>query len=266
MTTGTKTLAVFDSTGEIWERMVDEMLAGSSHIIALRGAGSFNGISVADADRIMFGELEWRINAYGCDGRGSVIYDGDNDDPKYPDIGHIMGRLRDRFLDWVDWYAVQKESWYRYRYNDTPAGIEPELKPLHSANGNEYRTVIFSDDTFEGDHDHFSQHPRLCRAARYEQWYVGACGLIASKQLADYSAKVAGVPGEHKAIIFRAPVSIEQEQKIRRKLAEESDPAKVQRLMEALERRAANPYGLLCTPDGEFISKPEYANLTIEVV
>jgi len=266
MSVKAKTLAVRDETGEIWERMVDKMLAESRHILVLHGAGSFNGISITDADRIVFEDLVPRINAYRRDGRVSVIYDGDNDDPKYPDIGHIMGRLRDSFLDWVDWYAVQMWGWYKYRNLDVPAGIAPELKALHSANGNEYQTVIFPDKTFEGDHDHFSQHPRLCRACGYEQWYVGACGLIASKQLADYSAKVAATPGVHKAVIFRVPVSIEQEQKIRRKLAEETDPAKVQRLTESLERRTANPYGLLCAPTGEFISKSEYSNLTIEVV
>lgn len=266
MTTKANMLAVLDSTGEIWEGMMDEMLAGSRHIIVLHGAGSFNGISIADANRIVFGELVPRLNAYRKDGRVSVIYDGDNDDPQYPDIGNIMGRLRNTLLGWVDWYAVQMYGWYRYRENDTPAGIEPELKPLHSASGNEYRTVIFPDKTFEGDHDHFSQHPRLCCAPSYEQWYVGACGLIASKQLADYSTKVADAPGEHKAVIFRAPVSVEQEKKIQRKLAEEADPVKIQRLKESLECRAANPYGLLCTPYGEFVRKPEYTNLTIEVV
>lgn len=259
--TETKTPAVFDSTGEAWEKMVDYMLEESSHIIALHGAGSFNGISIADADRIVHRELIPRLNGYWIGhGRVSVIYDGDNDDPSYPDVGNIMGRLRDHFLDRVDWYAVQVASWYKCR-DELPA-----LRPLHSANGNEYRTIVFPDKTFVGDHDHFSQHPRLACSPTYEQWYVGACGLIASKQLADYSAKVNGVPGEHKAVIFRAPVSVQQEQKIRRKLAEEQDLAKIQRLSESLERRAASPYGLLCTTTGEFIPKPEYANLTIEVV
>jgi hypothetical protein len=82
--------------------------------------------------------------------------------------------------------------------------------------------------------------------------------------------KVAGAPGEHKAVIFKAPVSVEQELKIRRKITrkieESTDPEGVQRLRDSLTRRADNPYGLLCAPDGEFISKPEYANLTIEVV
>jgi hypothetical protein len=263
MTEETKTPAVFDSTGELWEGMVDEMLTEPCHIIALRGAGLFNGIPYANADVIAYGRLIPKISEYLYKGRVSVIYDGDNDDFDYPDVGYIMGRLREHhysFIRQVNWYAVQMASWYKYR-NGLPA-----LKPLHSANGNEYQTVVFPDKTFEGNHDHFSQHPRLVRSSSYEQWYVGACGLIASHQLADYSAKVAGIPGRHKATIFRAPVSVEQEEKILRKLTEEHDPVKIQRLKDSLERRRANPHGLLCTPDGTFISKPQYANLTIEVV
>lgn len=266
MTTEAKTPAVFDDLGMLWEKMVDEMLARSRHIIALRGAGSFNGITIAAADNMLKRTLIPRVSAYLRDGRVSIIYDGDNDDPNYPDVGHIMGRLRDAFGDGpVDWYAVQKWNWYKYQYNDVPAGIEPELKPLHSANGGEYRTVLFSEKQFAGEHNWFSQHERLVRSPAYEQWYVGACGLIASEQLADYSAKAEGVPGLHKAVIFRAAVSIEQGRKIRTKLREATDPEVIKRLQDSIARRAANLYGLLCTPKGEFISKPEYANLTIEL-
>jgi hypothetical protein len=251
---------VLDETGEIWDRAMDLMIAKSNHIIALHGAGSFNGISIEDANNLLNDRLIPRIAAYLLDGHVSIIYDGDNDDPDFPDIGHIMGRLRDYFDNRVDCYAVQMQSWYKYR-DELPA-----LRPLHSANGNEYRTIVFPDKKFEGDHDHFSQHPRLVSSPNYEQWYVGACGLIASKQLADYSEKAAGALGEHNVVVFKATVSIEQEQKILRKLESETDPENIKRLRDSLSRRAENPYGLLFTPAGEFLVDPQFVNLRIEVV
>ncbi|MBI2030787.1 hypothetical protein HYT05_04150 [Candidatus Kaiserbacteria bacterium] len=260
MTTTTEGFVALDTTGEKWENVVDGLLSLDFRIIALRGAGSFNGISKANANRIVAQHLVPRLEKSVRTGHTAVIFDGDNDDLAYPDIGYIMGRLRDQFCDWAAFYAVQMLPWYKYR-DELPA-----MRPLHTASYNEYRTYLFPEKTFVGDHDHFSQHARLVRTPRYEQWYIGACGLIASKQLADYSAKVSGAEGEHRAVIFRASVSVEQEQKILRKLQEETDPERSARLRESLARRAENPFGLLCTPEGEFISKPEYANLRIEVI
>jgi hypothetical protein len=249
-----------DGTGRLWERTMETILVRSARTVALRGAGSFNGISVAHANTVLDRQLIPRMEGYLKFGRVSVIFDGDNDDPTYPDIGHIMGRLRDHFGDRADFYAVQKLSWYRYR-NELP-----KLRPLHSASGNEYRTVLFPDNAFLGDHDHFSQHKWLVRSEFYEQWYVGACGVIARKQLADYNDKASSCLTARRAVVFRLPVSKEQERKIRTKILETNDEEKRTRLVKSLEQRQANPYGLLCTPKGDFISKPEYTNLQIEVV
>lgn len=250
----------FDATGMIWEQWMTKMLEKSAHIVALRGAGSYNGISVSDANEILMRHLIPRVESYLSDGHVSVIYDGDDDEPTYPDIGHIMGRLRDYFHERVDWYAVQMQGWYRY--NDE----FPTLRPLHSAEGNEYCTIVFPDKKFSGEHDYFSQNARLAQSPTYEQWYIGACGQIASKQLADYSAKVSGIQGQHKAIIFRAPVSIQQEQALRKKLQNSNDLESRQRWNDALMRRAQHPYGLLCTQDGKFIELREYSGLRIEVI
>lgn len=252
--------AIFDDSGAQWEEIVDGIIAESRHVVVLHGAGSYNGISIADANRLVNDELIPRIEAYLRDGGVSVIYDGDDDDPNYPDIGHIMGRLRDHFAESVDWYAVQMQSWYKYG-NELPA-----LRPLHSTNGGQYNTVVFPDNKFLGNHDHFSQHSRLVCAPSYEQWYIGACGQIASGQLADYSIKVIGAPGTHKAVVFRAPVSEEQGQSIRQKLEEGGDPARTKRLQDAQTRRTENSYGMLCTPSGDFIFKSEYHRIQIEVV
>jgi hypothetical protein len=255
----TGVFTALDVSGEIWNSLMSAMLDKSRHIIALRGAGSYNGISIGDSNRLLANHLIPRLQNYLNDGHVSVIYDGDDDVPAFPDIGHIMGRLRDYFGSSADWYAVQKQGWYRY------AQTLPTIRPLHSAQGNEYCTVIFPDGAFPGEHDHFSQNMRLAASTHYEQWYVGACGQIAEKQLADYSTKAGLSKGTHRALIFKAPVSIEQEQELHRKLATGGDPASVKRWNDALDRRAKNPYGLICTPEGEFISLPAYSNLTIEV-
>jgi hypothetical protein len=275
---------VFDERGELWERAMTAMLDTSSNIIALRGAGSFNGISKEDAKKMFTEQVVPRVERMLQEGKKlTFIFDGDNEDPNYPDIGYIMGRLLDTYHGKIDFYAVQKLGWYAFR-NEWP-----HMRPLHSASGNEYETYIFPDDTFPGEHDHFSQNARLAQSPKYEQWYVGACGLIASKQLADYAKNIEQNDGVHNVTIFKAPVSIDQEQKIRRKIAEGSEsiaeleadavkgdfyaagviqPAvdKVARLTESLERRNANPYGLLFDPSGVFIQKPEYGRLHFTIV
>jgi hypothetical protein len=249
-----------DGTGRVWERTMETILTRSARIIVLRGAGSFNGISVPDANKVLSEQLIPRMESYLEIGRASVIFDGDNDDLGYPDIGYIMGRLRDHFGDRADFYAVQMLSWYRYR-NELP-----ELRPLHSASDNKYRTILFPENAFLGDHSYFSQHKWLVRSEFYEQWYVGACGAIASMQLADYNDQASGSLTARRAVVFRLPVSKEQERKILAKIAETKDEEKRTRLVKSLEQRQANPYGLLCTPEGDFIAKSEYKNLHIEVV
>jgi hypothetical protein len=279
-----KSTVVLDETGEHWEAQLNAMLEKCTNIIALRGAGSFNGISIKDAERILKTELIPRVQKYlDAKGKVAIIYDGDDDEPNYPDIGHIMGGLRDHFRDRVDFFAVQTTSWYRYNEE------LPKMRPLHSANGNEYNTTLFPDKKFQGEHDHFSQNQRLAQSPKYEQWYIGACGQIASKQLADYSTKAGDATLPHKVLIFRSPISTEQEQKIRGNITEiektlkefetsvargdvvdeslvQKTVEKKNRLSESLKRRAVNPFGLLCDEKGEFIRKPEYGNLNIEII
>lgn len=249
-----------DETGKVWGDIVTSLLSTSTHIIALRGAGSFNGISVTEANRILKEILFPRIERYLEDGVVSFIFDGDNDDPKYPDIGHIAGRIRDHYSDRVEFYAVQSLSWYRYREE------LPNIRPLHSANKNEYETVLFPEKTFEGEHSHFSQHTRLTKSDKYEQWYIGACGKIASSQLADFSEKSNGSPGPHKVLVVKSPVSIEQEKKIQLRIDQDPDSERGQRLKASLVQRAENPFGLLHTADGEFISSPDFSKLKIEAI
>lgn len=249
-----------DKTGELWKRNMRVMLAQNCYIIALRGAGSHNGISIADANSVLERHLFPRIEAALMDKWVTVIFEGDNDDVAYPDIGYIAGRLRDHFDGRMTFYAVQMLG--RYKHRDKL----PIMLPLVSASGRGYDTVLFPDDTFPGDHIAFTQHRLIAQSPMYEQWYVGACGKIAHTQLADYNAKGAGHAGNHDALIFPLPVSVEQEQKIRRKLAGELDHVQRERLTASLTQRAENPFGLLCTSTGEFIQRSEYQNLNIQII
>jgi hypothetical protein len=273
---------VLDTDGSYWEKQIDRMLAGESVVIALRGAGSFNGIAIDDA-RSLAAWINLEIASMIARNRNvTLIFDGDNDDPEYPDIGNIAARIRDCFANRIRFYAVQTLGWYKYRSE------LPRMRPLHTARGNEYDTVLFPDNVFPGSHDHFSQNARLARSASYQQWYVGACGEIATKQLADYSEKAGDSPGPHRALILCAPVSKAQEDKVRRKIDENMrtiaslasqvsmgvDAAikrsfeleqQTLRLSGSLVRRAEHPYGLLCDKDGTFLNKPYYRNLEISL-
>ncbi|MDO8571268.1 MAG: hypothetical protein Q7R79_01145, partial [bacterium] len=62
---------ILDETGQYWESQMNTMLEKSTHIIALRGAGSFNGISIADANRILNTELIPRVQKQ-LDSKGAV--------------------------------------------------------------------------------------------------------------------------------------------------------------------------------------------------
>lgn len=252
---------VLDETGAVWETVMNILLMHDDfYIIALRGAGSFNGISISDANRLLDEKLFPHIESYLRDKNVALMFDGDNDDLQYPDIGYIAGRIQDHFGKRVRFYAVQMLGWYHYRHE------LPDMRPLHTAKGYEYRTLLFPDKKFEGEHSHFTQNARLVKSCMYEQWYVGACGRIAHTQLADYNAKAEGSKGEHIAYIFPLPVSVEQEKKIRYKLATSTDEDQRSRLAASLEQRMQNPYGLLCDMQGNVINLEQYQNLQIQVI
>lgn len=252
---------VLDTTDTTWQGLVKQMIDAGDTVVALRGAGSFNGISVADANRVLDTYLFQMVNEHRFGSMVNILFDGDNDDPEYSDIGHIAGRLYEKYHGYVQFYAVQSLAWYKYR-----AGLPNAVRPLHTASGLEYDTILFPSDTFPGDHSHFTQCKELATYENYEQWYVGACGKIAHSQLGDYNAKVrAGGVGHGMVYFFPLPVSFEQETKIRGKLATSTDEAQKQRLRDLLDQRALHPNGLLFTSKGELVGVDSYDHLKYKV-
>jgi hypothetical protein len=259
----TPVIWLLDETGSGWDEIVQRMISCNSRVIALRGAGSFNGISNLDADRIFKQYLVPLVDNQLLGNRAvSIIFDGDDDVQNLPDIGYICGRLLDEFGDRVDFYAVQKVSWYPY------SDELSRKKPIHNSKGVEYNTILFPDGAFTGDHDHFSQNQKLVEYGEYEQWYIGACGKISLQQLSDYNAK--STKGKRTARLFPLRISEAHGEHIQQKLDAEiktnGQTAKAARLADSLVQRAENPYGLLHDSAGKFLYGGAFPNLdTIEV-
>lgn len=215
-----------------WNALVDQILSKKGRIIALRGAGSINGADPAESNRLLENELLPRIQNYLARGEHvTFLFDGDPDDPKKPDIGYFAGRLLDTFgnnQNGVDFVTAQKRSWY---YPSTEKGN------LANAHGRDYVTYVFADDKYPGDHNAFTQDARLVASPKYEQWYIGASGDIATSQLEDFNAKVHA--GHKKtAVLFRVHNNKALSAEISKKLTEaQGDEAKFAKFTKQLAQR-----------------------------
>lgn len=255
--------AIVDVDGSVWDAKVEELDSNYKHIIALRGAGSVNGIDKAAADKLLEEEFIPRIRAQRESGPVAVMFDGDPDSPDKPDIGYVMGRLKDEFAEEpeteVAFLTAQKKSWY---YPATPGGN------LGNANGREYETYVFEDGQFPGDHNRFTQSERLVNADGYEQWYVGASGPIAQEQLHDYDSKVQQ-ERKQKVVMFRAPLNEELAPGFDAKLAEareKGDEGKIAKFEGAIQQREKQ-YGVHWDNEGNSTLKTEeFPHLDFEFV
>lgn len=255
--------AVVDVDGSAWDKKIEEVIQKYEHIIALRGAGSWNGMDKNAAEEILENELIPRIKKDLESGSVAIMYDGDDDSLEKPDIGYIMGRLRDAFANESDqkvlFLAAQKRSWY---YPSEPG------KNLANAHGRQYETFVFEDGKFPGEHSRFTQSETLVNAPGYEQWYIGASGQIASEQLGDFSSKV-NEGKKRKAVVFRAPINEAIAGEIENKLETArgaGDEAKIQRFQMITEQRK-NKYGAHWDNEGRSkIDTSKYPNLDFEFV
>jgi hypothetical protein len=253
--------AVFDD-GQ-WEKIAAFIREKYPHIIALRGAGTNNGIDKKSADELLEKELVPRIKQNIETGPVAIMFDGDQDSLAKPDIGYIMGRLRDEFKDMNSdqllFAAAQKKSWY---YPSAPEGN------LGNANNQEYFTYVFEDGKYPGEHNSFTQSKELVDGEGYEQWYIGASGDIANEQLSDYNNKISE-GGKRKAIVFKAPINQELTPAFEQKLNDakkDGDQAKIEKFEKVLEQRQS-PYGVHWNSDGTPKVDPEsYRNLDLEFV
>lgn len=252
---------VIDPQGSLWKKTEQRLIDECSHIIALRGAGSVNGISISDAEKILIEHLFPTIRSMLNDGKVAFIFDGDNDDRSYPDIGYIIGRIRDEFDgENCEFFAVQKYDWW-----------SSDGKAIHNASGKEYKTYVIDAKNppeniggipYSGqqgtEHNALSQSQILINSGKYTQWYVGAVGPIAGQQIKDVELKT---NNKIEVTVFKAPVSIEQSFSLQNKidktredllntLDKEELETKLKRLQTSKERREANPYGMFFDKDG----------------
>ncbi|HWP61001.1 MAG TPA: hypothetical protein VN495_00145 [Candidatus Paceibacterota bacterium] len=239
----------FDRDATAWDSFVEPFIRNDSRIIALRGAGSYNGIARETADRIVRSELHGWILGLPHTGHLVFMFDGDNDSAAFPDIGYIMGRLRDFWAGNVWFFAAQRDDWYSG--NGKPIRNKTDYPESHSDRG--YETFVFPHGVFPEEHSRFTQSARLVSCPNYHQVYVGACGIIARAQLDDLNSKV---PAGKKVdiAVFRCKVNPEQTERIMEKIAmakREGDAEKVARMEAALRQREQNPYGLLYSPSGD---------------
>lgn len=256
-------LAAFETDGSVWEALQEELILNYQHIIALRGAGANNGIDAKAATELLEQKLIPKIKEYLATSSVALLFDGDPDDPQRPDIGYIMGRLRDEFIDEPDekitFVTAQKESWY-YPTSEGAA--------LTNANDLPYQTIVFKDHQFVGDHDSFTQSATLANAAGYEQWYIGASGDIATNQLRDLNDKIFSDDlGE--VTFFPAPINLNLTEMFEQKLQlarENQDTAAIEKFEKILKQRH-NRFGSHFDDNGMLsIDASEFPRLKLEVV
>jgi hypothetical protein len=215
-----------------WDaRMWQDMRRGRQ-IVALRGAGSVNGIDPAAADNVVE-LLEPQVNQDVV-----FIFDGDPDDPAKPDIGYVAGRLLDLGATVV---AAQTDDWY---YPATPGAN------LTNAHGEPYETFVIPRGVYPGDHNRLTQSERLAAYPGYSQTFVGAAGLIASAQMVDYCRKVPE-GGPVNISVIKAANNGSLSEEIGRKLAQAVDEADRQKLQDKLDQRSKT-FGALWDNDGKF--------------
>lgn len=226
-----------------WDaRIAQEMRRGSA-IYALRGAGSTNGIDPDAALHVLQEELVPLIERTRQERPVAVLYDGDPDTPAKPDIGYVFGRLRDTYDDpraGVSFLAAQASNWY---YPTEPGAN------LANANGLPFETFVFPKGQYQGNHNRFTQSESLARYARYGQIYVGASGMIAGEQMADYCRKAAG--GQVGILVIRALLNESLTAEIGEKLAKATTDADREKFARMLEQRRRR-YGLHWNADGQF--------------
>lgn len=255
--------AMMDNDKQTWNELVEQLLAKASKIIALRGAGSWNGMDPVEVYQLLENQLFPRIDGQlQHPGLVVIMFDGDYDDLLKPDLGYVAGRLRERYktaAQRVVFLVAQKESWHP----DELAGLN-----LRNAQDLQYPTYLFPDNTYATDHSEFTQDKPLVQSSKYEQWYIGASGKISESQLLDYNSKV---PAEEKrkAILFRVKNNAELSPELEKKIAKahvDGDDKKAASLTQRVEQRK-RVYGVHWNNEGQpDVDPAQFPNLEFEFV
>jgi hypothetical protein len=254
--------AIMDDEKNSWNRMMTELMSKASKLIALRGAGSWNGMDPAEVDTLIVETLVPMIERQlQQPGLVVIMHDGDYDEPSEPDLGYVAGRLLQRFgnaHNRVVFIVAQKESWHP----DELAGLN-----LRNAQDMPYATYLFNQG-YADNHSSFTQSSELVRSQKYEQWYIGASGLIASSQLLYYTTKVpAG--SKRTARLFRVKNNQALDQKIHDKI-ESAKQEGNQEKVDGLEKRVVQRqrlYGTHWGNDGQpDLDVTQFPNLDFEFI
>ena len=111
--------AISENVQIAWQELIHDLIKKETNIITLRGAGSVNGMDKQEIDILLDKEIIPRIIDLIQLGPLAIIYDGDPDDIKKPDIGYVMGRIADRFQEEIQLITAFKKklvlSYYRRR-------------------------------------------------------------------------------------------------------------------------------------------------------
>ncbi len=240
---------MMDLHATAWHRRMDGLMTQGTRIITLRGAGTVHGIEpvAAHAATEMLGSYVAQLTNEGTS--VALLFDGDADNPAWPDVGSVFGGLADslrgNFL--VSTFAAQKQGWYQ------PAS---EGAALRSASGTPYETYIFP-DTLPGEHAALTQSPSLVAYGAYEQWFVGSAGPLALAQLQDLNNKAAYRPAHQGALrvtVLDAPQHARASERLMSQLALNTDEAARAALHAKLAQRDAHPHGALFSPAGAFLA------------
>lgn len=254
---------IIDDNMVTWGKITELLLQVSSKIIALRGAGTWNGMDQEEVDQLLTLKLIPIIeNASEHEGIVTILFDGDSDNPSKPDIGYIAGRLLQHFGNIdnkVIFIAAQKQGWYPKELNG---------ENIKNAGGLQYITYIFPDKTYPGEHNSFTQSEQFANSEKYEQWYIGASGQIANEQLSDYNNKISGEK-KGKVSLFR----IRNNGVLDKELEQKIEAAKVdvnEKLISTLQSRIdqrKDVYGVHWDNDGNpNINPSDYPNLELTFV
>lgn len=224
-----------------WHNRMAELMQQGAHIIALRGAGSVNGIHTMEAEIATALVLDEIMELIDKNDPVALIYDGDTDDRERPDIGAIFGLMADHLQDFegVSCLAVQSEGWYSPH---APGAA------LRSASGVPYETFVFS-DALSGAHSELSQSDLLVGYERYRQVFVGPAGRIAAQQLEDLNRRAAQSQRRVPVTIIKTSNNPTLDDALRAKLSDASETER-QTIEAKIAARAEWPYGLLFTQKG----------------
>ena len=242
-----------------WHARMEGLMAQGARIIAVRGAGTVNGIE-RKAAQSMTATLEEYAHDLSAEGQPVVLmFDGHKDNPTRPDLGSVFGHTVHMLRDDPNVTAIcaQTKSWY---------SPKDEGDCLRTAEGHPYETYVF-DDSVPGGHAALTQSEQLVNYPGYEQVIIGAAGDIAYDQLNDLSRKA--TDRKVKVTVFKALLNPDPaiDEGLRAKLEQEQDPAKQAAIQRKLDQRRDLPFGALFTKDGGLIDEVrDLPGVRIEVV